>query len=138
MEAQSLSRARIARRGDRRRPTATAAMWAGIAFSIVLLTVLLARGWGGDAWAIAAGMLFVICIGVCAFSAIVGNRSARAVDQAVARLADARRSAGSGEPPDAAHHTPARVAVDGHQGTRVGGVVPAPTTSHCRRRRAAP
>ena len=48
-------------------------MWAGIAVSVMVLVVLLARGWGGDAWTIAAGVLLVICIGVCAFSAIVGG-----------------------------------------------------------------
>lgn len=81
-------------------------MWAGIAVSIMVLVVLLARGWAGDAWTIAAGVLLVTCIGVCAYSAIVAKRSARAIDEAVARLADARRPAGSGELPDADHHTP--------------------------------
>lgn len=81
-------------------------MWAGIAVSIMVLVVLLARGWGGDAWTIAAGVLLVICIGVCAYSAIVGERSARAIDEAIAGLSDARRPAGSGELPAAIHHAP--------------------------------
>ena len=90
---------------DRRWPSVTAAMWAGIAVSIMVLVVLLARG-GGDAWTMAAGVLLVICIGVCVYSAIVGKRSARAIDEAVARLADARRPPASGELPAAAPQTP--------------------------------
>jgi hypothetical protein len=66
-------------------------MWAGIAGSVALLFGLLARGWGGDAWPVAAGALLVICVGVCVWAAVSGERSARAVDDAVARLADARR-----------------------------------------------
>ncbi len=124
MEAQSPRRARVVRTCDRCVPAATTAMWTGIAVSIMVLVALLARGWGSDAWTIAAAVLLVICVGVCAFSAIVGERSARAVDEAVARLADARRSAGSGEPPGAAHHTPpsnrSSRAVAGHGRRRPG------------------
>lgn len=110
MEANLLTRARVVRSCDRRRPSATAAMWAGIAVSIMVLVVLLVRGWGGDAWTVAAGVMLVICIGVCAYSAIVGRRSARAIDEAIARLAHTRRSAGSRELPAAAH-PPAKGAV---------------------------
>jgi hypothetical protein len=59
MDAHLLRRARVVRSYDRRWPSATAAMWAGIAVSIMVLVVLLARG-GGDAWTIAAGVLLVI------------------------------------------------------------------------------
>ena len=68
-------------------------MWAGIAGSAALLLVLLARGWGGDAWAFAAGVLLIVCLGVCVGSAVAAERSARAVDDAGARLAAARRAA---------------------------------------------
>ena len=65
-------------------------MWAGIAGSVALLLGLLARGWGGVAWPLAAGVLLVICVGACVWAAVSGERSAREVDDAVARLAASR------------------------------------------------
>ena len=76
-----------------RSPATVAAMWAAIAVSTALLLVLLAQGWGGRAWSLAAGVLLLSCIAVCAWAAIIGNRSSREVDRAIARLAETRRRA---------------------------------------------
>lgn len=65
-------------------------MWAGITGSAALLVLLLARGWGSDAWATAAGVLLVVCVLVCASAATQGRAASREVSRAVARLAAAR------------------------------------------------
>ena len=75
------------------RRRAGAVMWAGIAGAALLLAVLVARGWGRDAWGLAGGLLLVVCLGVCMWAAVTGERSARAVREAVARLAEVRRQA---------------------------------------------
>lgn len=67
-------------------------MWLGISGSVLLLVALLARGWGSDAWALAAGVLIVTCLGVCVAAAVLGARTGRAIDDAVARLAEERRA----------------------------------------------
>lgn len=74
------------------RRRAAVVMWAGIFGSALLLLLLLARGWGSGAWALAAGVLLVTCLGVCVGAAVLGRQSARAIDDAVARLADERRA----------------------------------------------
>jgi hypothetical protein len=65
-------------------------MWAGLATAALLLVVLLAQGWGSDACGAAAGLLLLVCIAVCVWAAVVGERSARAVRDEIARLATAR------------------------------------------------
>ena len=67
------------------------AMWTSIATSVAVLSVLLARGWGGRAWGIAAGLLAVSCIAVCIWAGVVTERSIREVERLTARLADTRR-----------------------------------------------
>ena len=76
---------------------AGAAMWAGIAGAALLLIVLLARGWGRSAWGVAAGVLLLVCVGVCVWAAVTGERSARTVRAEIERLAETRRRA-AGEP----------------------------------------
>ena len=83
------------RRSGAVRRRAAVVMWTGISGSVLLLVVLLARGWGRDAWALAAGVLLMICLGVCVTAAILGERAARSIDDAVAQLAEDRRRQGS-------------------------------------------
>ena len=70
------------------RPT----MWTAIGASIVLLGVLLALGWGDDAWSAAAGVLLLSCLLVCVFAALQSRSTDREVQRAVARLAAQREA----------------------------------------------
>ena len=67
-------------------------MWSSIGGSIALLGVLLALGWGDDAWTVAAGVLFVSCLLVCVFAALQSRSTDREVQRAVARLAAQREA----------------------------------------------
>lgn len=76
-----------------RSPPTLAVMWGAIAVSAGLLLVLLAQGWGGRAWGIAAGVLLLSCIAICVWAAVIGHRATREVERLVARLAETRRRA---------------------------------------------
>jgi hypothetical protein len=80
-------------------------MWTAIAASAALLAVLLRQGWGDRAWSIAGGLLVLCCIAVCIWAAVTGNRSTRAVEREVARLAETRRrtARSAGPPPRPPH-----------------------------------
>ena len=67
-------------------------MWSAIAGTLVLLGVLLALGWGDDAWAAAAGVLLLSCLLVCLFATLQGRRTDREVQRALARLAAQREA----------------------------------------------
>ena len=77
------------------RRRAGAVMWVGIGASALLLIALTARGWGRDAWGAAAGMLFLVCVGVCVWAAVASERSMREVREVAERLAAARRGIGN-------------------------------------------
>lgn len=67
-------------------------MWSAIGGSIALLGVLLALGWGDDAWAAAAGVLLLACVFVCIFATVQSRVTDREVRCAVARLAATREA----------------------------------------------
>lgn len=80
----------------RRHPSRRAArvvMWAGIAASALLLAALLSRGWGRDAWSIAAAVLFLLCVATCVWAGVLGEQSAREVKGTVDRFAADRHAA---------------------------------------------
>jgi hypothetical protein len=66
-------------------------MWSAIGLAAALLGLLLALGWGEDAWTAAAGFLLVACIAVCVVAGLQSRAADREVRRAVARLASARR-----------------------------------------------
>lgn len=77
----------------RLRRRAAVAMRLVVAVSGLVLVVLLALGWGGNAWAAAAALLLFSCIGVCIWAAVVSERSLRDVKREAERLAETRRAA---------------------------------------------
>ena len=77
---------------DRTRWNPRLVMWSAIGGSIALLGVLLALGWEDDAWAAAAGVLFLACVFVCIFSLWQSASTDREVRRAVARLAAVREA----------------------------------------------
>ena len=81
-------------------------MWSAIGGSIAVLGALLALGWDDNAWATAAGVLFVSCVLVCTFAGLQSRSTDREVRRAVARLAATREA----EEP---HHTPRQGAQHG-------------------------
>ncbi len=62
------------------------AMWSAIGGSLVLLGVLLLAGLGQRAWTIAAAVLLLSCVPVCAVSIWQGAVADREVKRAVERL----------------------------------------------------
>jgi hypothetical protein len=56
------------------RATPRRVMWAAIGLSVLLLGLLLAFGWGHDAWAAAAGFLFVACVAACVWAGVRSSR----------------------------------------------------------------
>ncbi|HET6953709.1 MAG TPA: hypothetical protein VFI47_25265 [Acidimicrobiales bacterium] len=56
----------------------------------MLLGLLLVFGWGHDAWATAAGFLFVACVAVCVWAEVQGRTTDREVRRAVDQLAASR------------------------------------------------
>ena len=75
----------------RRLPSAGRAMLAAIGISgVVFLLGLLAGGWGIPSWRPAAGVLVVACLAVCVWSALMGDRASRDVQQAADRLREER------------------------------------------------
>ena len=78
----------------KRRRTATSprlVMWAAIGGSTALLGVLLAVGWGDEAWTTAGGALLLACVFVCIWAVVQDRTAERDVRRAVDRLAAARR-----------------------------------------------
>ena len=67
-------------------------MRSAIAGSMGLLGVLLALGWDEDAWATAAGVLLLACVGVCVFALLQSRITDREVRRAIARLAATREA----------------------------------------------
>ena len=71
--------------------TAGVVMWCAIGIAAALLGLLLALGWGDDAWTTAAGFLLVACLAVCVVAGLQSRAAGREVRQAVVRLAATRR-----------------------------------------------
>jgi hypothetical protein len=71
-------------------------MWSGASASVLLLAVLLARGWRGDAWTAAAVILFLTCVVACAWAGAIGERSSGDVRREVERLVAQRRATAGG------------------------------------------
>jgi hypothetical protein len=67
-------------------------MWSGIAAATLMLVVLLARGWGRNAFDAAAGVLLLACVAACAWAVIAGRRAEREVRDEIAQWAKTRRS----------------------------------------------
>lgn len=70
------------------------AMWGAIGGSLVLLGILLLAGLGQAAWTIAAAVLLLSCVAVCAVSVWQGVVAEREVARAIDRLVAARVKGG--------------------------------------------
>lgn len=77
--------------GESRRHLAALAMGSGITVAVIVLVVLLDRGWESAAWTVAGATLVVTCIASCAAACWIGERSSQATADETARLAETRR-----------------------------------------------
>ena len=68
-------------------------MGAGITVAVVVLVVLLDRGWDTAAWTVAGATLVVACIASCSAAWWISERSSKEAADEAARLAETRRRA---------------------------------------------